>query len=106
MSKTFPSVMERLRALIGTPSVSSVSPEFDQSNRPVIDLLAGWLADLGYRIEIMPLPNQPQKANLIATLGTGPGGLVLSLSHKLHRLNSVAIRPLRWKAVPFVLAAV
>ncbi|MEJ2439292.1 MAG: acetylornithine deacetylase [Gammaproteobacteria bacterium] len=78
MSKPFPSVMERLRALIGTPSVSSVSPEFDQSNRPVIDLLANWLADLGFAIEIMPLPNQPEKANLIATLGQGPGGLVLS----------------------------
>ncbi|MBI1424560.1 MAG: acetylornithine deacetylase [Gammaproteobacteria bacterium] len=78
MSTSFPSVMERLRALIGTPSVSSVSPEFDQSNRAVIDLLAGWLADLGYAIEIMPLPQQPQKANLIATLGKGPGGLVLS----------------------------
>lgn len=78
MSMHFPSTMERLRSLVGTPSVSSVSPEFDQTNRDVIDLLAGWLVDLGFAIEIMSLPNQPHKANLIATLGKGPGGLVLS----------------------------
>lgn len=78
MSMHFPSTMERLRSLVGTPSISSVSPEFDQTNRDVIDLLAGWLVDLGFAIEIMSLPNQPHKANLIATLGKGPGGLVLS----------------------------
>ena len=36
-------LLERIRRLIATPSVSSVSPQFDQSNRPVIDLLADWL---------------------------------------------------------------
>ena len=90
--------MQRLRALIGTPSVSSVSPEFDQSNRPVIDLLAGWLADLGYQIEIMPLPNQPQKANLIATLGKGPGGLVLS-----GHTDTVPYDVTGWQSDPFKL---
>ncbi|MEJ2397736.1 MAG: M20/M25/M40 family metallo-hydrolase [Gammaproteobacteria bacterium] len=99
MSKPFPSVMERLRALIGTPSVSSVSPEFDQSNRPVIDLLANWLADLGFAIEIMPLPNQPEKANLIATLGQGPGGLVLS-----GHTDTVPFDASGWQSDPFVLS--
>ncbi|MEJ2390109.1 MAG: acetylornithine deacetylase [Gammaproteobacteria bacterium] len=99
MSKPFPSVMERLRALIGTPSVSSVSPEFDQSNRPVIDLLANWLADLGFVIEIMPLPNQPEKANLIATLGQGPGGLVLS-----GHTDTVPFDASGWQSDPFVLS--
>lgn len=98
MSTTFPTVMQRLRALIGTPSVSSVSPEFDQSNRPVIDLLAGWLADLGYQIEIMSLPNQPQKANLIATLGKGPGGLVLS-----GHTDTVPYDATGWQSDPFKL---
>ena len=91
--------MERLRALIGTPSVSSVSPEFDQSNRPVIDLLANWLADLGYQIDIMPLPNQPQKANLIATLGQGPGGLVLS-----GHTDTVPFDDTGWASDPFTLS--
>jgi acetylornithine deacetylase len=90
--------MDRLRALIGTPSVSSVSPEFDQSNRPVIDLLAGWLADLGYQIEIMPLPRQPHKANLIATLGKGPGGLVLS-----GHTDTVPYDASGWQSDPFTL---
>ncbi|MEJ2449752.1 MAG: acetylornithine deacetylase [Gammaproteobacteria bacterium] len=99
MRKPFPSVMERLRALIGTPSVSSVSPEFDQSNRPVIDLLANWLADLGFVIEIMPLPNQPEKANLIATLGQGPGGLVLS-----GHTDTVPFDASGWQSDPFVLS--
>ena len=31
-------LLDRIRRLIATPSVSSVSPQFDQSNRPVIDL--------------------------------------------------------------------
>ena len=35
--------MQMLRALIAAPSVSSVSPQFDQSNRAVIELLAAWL---------------------------------------------------------------
>jgi acetylornithine deacetylase len=70
--------MDMLRALIGTPSISSANPEHDQSNRPVIDLLANWLSDLGYQTEILSLASQPQKANLIATLGGGPGGLVLA----------------------------
>ena len=91
--------MERLRALIGTPSVSSVSPEFDQSNRPVIDLLANWLAELGYQIDIMPLPNQPQKANLIATLGQGPGGLVLS-----GHTDTVPFDDTGWASDPFTLS--
>jgi len=90
--------MDRLRALIGTPSVSSVSPDFDQSNRQVIDLLASWLDDLGYAIEVMPLPKQPHKANLIATLGNGPGGLVLS-----GHTDTVPFDEARWSSDPFTL---
>lgn len=65
-------------ALIGTPSVSCVDPALDQGNRAVIDLLAGWLEAAGFSVELMPLPGTPTKANLIATLGSGPGGLVLA----------------------------
>jgi len=93
-----PKVLESLQALIGTPSISSVSPEFDQSNRAVIDLLANWLGDLGFSIEIMPLPTQPNKANLIATLGKGPGGLVLS-----GHTDTVPCDESRWTSDPFTL---
>ena len=34
--------------------------------------------DIHIEIRIQPLPGAPEKANLIATLGRGPGGLVLS----------------------------
>jgi acetylornithine deacetylase len=67
-----------LEGLIGTLSVSSVTPGFDHSNRGVIDLLASWLDSAGFRVEILALPGQPDKANLLATLGSGPGGLVLA----------------------------
>jgi acetylornithine deacetylase len=93
-----PPLMERLRALIGTPSVSSVSPEFDQSNRAVIDLLANWLADMGFSVEVMPLPRQAHKANLIATLGRGPGGLVLS-----GHTDTVPFDERGWDSDPFQL---
>jgi acetylornithine deacetylase len=73
-----PTLLERIQTLIGLPSVSSPHPAFDTSNRAVIDQLAGWLADLGFQIEIQPLPLQPDKANLIAVLGSGSGGLVLA----------------------------
>lgn len=67
-----------LEGLIGSLSVSSVTSGFDYSNRPVIDLLATWLADAGFRVEVLPIPGHPDKSNLLATLGSGPGGLVLA----------------------------
>jgi len=73
-----PPLLDMIRDLIGTPSVSSVDPNLDQGNRAVIELLANWLDDTGFQVEIMPLPGSTSKANLIATLGSGAGGLVLS----------------------------
>ncbi len=66
-----------LQRLIATNSISSVNADIDQGNRGVIELLANWLTDLGFATEVMPLAD-PRKANLIATLGSGPGGLVLA----------------------------
>lgn len=71
-----PSLKEQFAALIATPSVSCTQPALDQSNRPVIDLLAGWLGDLGFSCEIQTI--SPGKFNLLASYGSGPGGLVLA----------------------------
>ena len=61
--------MSMLHQLIAIPSMSSVNPSFDTSNRAVIDLLACWYEALGFTVQVMPLPRQPHKANLIATIG-------------------------------------
>lgn len=74
----FPPLLDMIRDLIGTPSVSSVDQSLDQGNRAIIELLANWLDDTGFQVEVMPLPGTTTKANLIATLGSGAGGLVLS----------------------------
>jgi acetylornithine deacetylase len=64
--------------LLRLPSVSSANAAIDMGNRNVVELLANVFSELGFVCELMPLPNQPHKANLIATYGSGPGGLVLA----------------------------
>ncbi|MGD8591423.1 MAG: acetylornithine deacetylase [Gammaproteobacteria bacterium] len=96
MNPTHPSIKQMLGKLIATSSISSVSPEFDQSNRSVIDLLANWLDGLGFVVEILPLSRQPHKANLIATLGQGPGGLVLA-----GHTDTVPFDEQQWQYDPF-----
>ena len=71
-----PSMQEQFAALIAAPSVSCTQPSLDQSNRQVIDLLATWLSELGFACDIQQV--DPGKFNLIATFGSGPGGLVLA----------------------------
>ncbi|MGE8497140.1 MAG: acetylornithine deacetylase [Pseudomonas sp.] len=71
-----PSLKDQFAALIAAPSVSCTQPALDQSNRQVIDLLATWLGDLGFSCERQEIT--PGKFNLLATYGSGPGGLVLA----------------------------
>lgn len=75
---TFPSLLTILDELIAIPSVSSTLPDRDMGNRPIIDKLANLLTDLNFRVNITPLGNKKNKANLIAKLGNGSGGLILS----------------------------
>ncbi len=96
MSTLSPLLLERIRQLIAIPSVSSVSPQFDQSNQPVIDLLANWLDEAGFAVRIEPVSGHPGKANLIATLGSGPGGLVLA-----GHTDTVPFDAGRWRFDPF-----
>jgi len=71
-----PSLKDHFAALIATPSVSCTQDSLDQSNGPVIELLAAWLGDLGFSCEIQTV--EPGKFNLLASYGSGPGGLVLA----------------------------
>ena len=91
-----PDLLTMIDGLVSAPSVSSVNADFDQNNRQVIKRLANWLDPLGCSVEIMPLSGHPDKANLIATLGKGPGGLVLA-----GHTDTVPWDEGRWSVDPF-----
>lgn len=81
MRKT-PEFEDCFAELIRLPSVSSIDPAHDQSNRQIIDTLANYFDALGFDCEIMPVSNSPEKSNLIAKRGENKSsdnaGLVLS----------------------------
>ncbi len=95
---TLPSLISMMSQLIASPSISCSQVSWDQSNKGVIELLEGWLSSQGFQCEIMPLPSQPNKFNLIATLGSGDGGLVLS-----GHTDTVPYDEGRWQSDPFSL---
>lgn len=64
--------------LLNLPTVSSANLSLDQSNLAVINLLAEVFEQIGFSCELIPVSDSPKKANLIASFGAGPGGLVLS----------------------------
>lgn len=93
--------IDMMRALIGTPSVSSTNAAHDQSNLEVISLLANWLENLGFKVDVHPLKNSPNKANLIATLGqirADSQGLILS-----GHTDTVPYDDSNWHQDPFLL---
>jgi acetylornithine deacetylase len=72
--------MDHMSAVLCLPSISSTNTTLDMSNVPVIEYLAEAFSELGFQCEIIPCDSSSghAKANLIATLGNGPGGLVLA----------------------------
>jgi acetylornithine deacetylase len=93
-----PPLLSMIDTLISTPSVSSADPSLNQGNLAVIEHLASWLKDSGFSVEVMPLPGDKTKANLIATLGSGTGGLVLS-----GHTDTVPYDEGKWQHDPFSL---
>ncbi|WP_444937097.1 acetylornithine deacetylase [Microbulbifer sp. JMSA004] len=94
-----PDLKTQLHQLIACPSVSATDPSLDMGNRPVVELLGGWLESLGFNVEVMPLKGSPNKANMIATLGgkgDSDGGLVLS-----GHTDTVPFDAGRWQSDPF-----
>ena len=73
-----PTQLEMLEKLISSPSISSTHPYLDNSNLTVINMLAEWLETAGFNVDIHHLPDQQNKANLIARIGNDEDGLVLS----------------------------
>ena len=82
--------------LVAEPSVSSPDTRFDQSNRGVIYRLAELCESVGFRVTLQDLPGDKQ--NLVAVLGDGPGGLVLS-----GHTDTVPFDEARWDTDPFTL---
>lgn len=94
-----PKPLEMLGALVAEPSVSCTDPNRDQGNLAVLDHLAGWLEDLRFEVELLPLPERPGKGNLIARRGAGPGGLVLA-----GHADTVPCDEALWQVDPFMLS--
>ncbi|OOZ36323.1 acetylornithine deacetylase [Solemya velesiana gill symbiont] len=93
-----PSLIEMIKHLIAAPSVSSINPHWDQSNRAVIGHLHDWLSELGFNVEALPVPGFDDKYNLVATAGSGPDGLILS-----GHTDTVPYDDNRWRFDPFTL---
>ncbi|WP_428634922.1 acetylornithine deacetylase [Sedimenticola sp.] len=91
-----PALIPMIQQLIAAPSVSSISPQWDQSNESVIQHLADWCRSAGFQVEVLPIPGHPNKFNLVASAGKGPGGLVLS-----GHTDTVPFDEQRWQSDPF-----
>ncbi|HDR1495991.1 TPA: acetylornithine deacetylase [Pasteurella multocida] len=96
--KKIPSFLQMYSALIASPTMSSIDPHFDQSNRTLIELLANWLSSLGFKTEVIPLEGSRDKFNLLATYGEGKGGLLLA-----GHTDTVPFDEGRWQFDPFKL---
>jgi acetylornithine deacetylase len=73
---SIPATDEMLESLIASPSVSSTHSHLDTSNLAVVNLLANWLDQIGFEVKIQTVSDH--KANMIARIGDGDDGLVLS----------------------------
>lgn len=97
---TFPDLKTHFNTLLSLPSVSSANSNIDTSNKSVIDYLAQCFTDLGFSCEIVESPSDSseKKFNLVATLGTGDQGLVLS-----GHTDTVPLNEELWSMNPFQL---
>lgn len=93
-----PPFFELYKTLIAIPSISSTDPAWDQSNEPLIDQLCDWFERLGFKAHKQAIPDHPGKFNMIAQLGQGSGGLMLS-GHS----DTVPFDAGRWQHDPFKL---
>lgn len=98
MSLVMPALLSQLDHLISLPSVSSANSELDMSNKGVIYFLAEAFESMGFSCEIITCNNNKNKFNLIATLGSGPGGLVLA-----GHTDTVPFDQELWSVDPFQL---
>ncbi|TAN48280.1 MAG: acetylornithine deacetylase [Methylococcaceae bacterium] len=94
-----PPLLSLIGQLVAQPSVSSYDPQYDQSNLPVVHLLAEWAETLGFAVSVQQI--SPSKANLLAVLGDAVdrNGLVLS-----GHTDTVPYDAGQWHSDPFCLS--
>ncbi|MBK0035584.1 acetylornithine deacetylase [Erwinia sp. S43] len=98
MKTKLPPFIEIYRQLIATPSISATDSALDQSNETLINLLAGWFRDIGFTVEVQPVPGTRNKFNMLAKSGLGAGGLLLA-----GHTDTVPFDDGRWTRDPFTL---
>jgi acetylornithine deacetylase len=101
MSAIATDLMTQLDEVIKLVSISSSNDSLDTSNKAVIDYLANQFEALGFSCEIVASESTSDQAkyNLIATLGSGPGGLVLA-----GHTDTVPLDESLWSVDPFRLS--
>ena len=87
MKNKLPPFIEIYRALIATPSISATEEALDQSNADLITLLADWFKDLGFNVEVQPVPGTRNKFNMLASIGQGAGGLLRGIPIRCHLMT-------------------
>nr|WP_201777793.1 acetylornithine deacetylase [Thalassomonas actiniarum] len=100
MMKNLPDFTDSLKQLIASPSISSTQSSWDQGNLDIIQLLATWFEQLGFSIQIQPVPHSNNKYNMLARLGSGEGGLLLA-GHS----DTVPFDEDRWHSDPLSLTS-
>ena len=90
------SLLAHLDRIVNLASISSVNKAIDMSNKSVIDYLANEFETLGFMCELVPCAPDKNKFNLIATYGTGTGGLVLA-----GHTDTVPLDEKLWSVDPF-----
>ncbi len=98
MSSILPGLLQQIDKVVSLPSVSSANKNLDMSNKPVIDYLANAFESMGFSCEAIPCDEEQTKFNLIATKGSGPGGMVLA-----GHTDTVPFDENLWSVDPFQL---
>lgn len=95
---TIPSFLKMYHELIATPSISATNASLDHSNQFILEKIRDWCDALGLKTTLIPIPHCRNKFNLLASTGSGPGGLLLS-GHS----DTVSFDDEHWQKDPFKL---